>query len=315
MRNLTLRQLRTVSAIFRHGKINLAARELGLTGPAVSLQIQQLEEETGLLLFERRREGMIPTEAGHVVHEAARAIRSEVRHLEDAIAAIKGLRRGKIRLGVVSTGKYFAPKLIAGFLKEAPGIELKLFIGNRAETIAKLKDHEIDIALMGRPPKEIEVRSRVFGDHPLVFIAPAGHALAQEIEITKERIAQEQFIVREKGSGTRISLEIFLSDIPGRLDHLGTEMDSNETIKQAVIAGLGVAFISAHTIEQEVRNGSLRVLDVIDTPIRRQWFSVSRASPAIPPAIEAFEVFLQDKGARYLPLVTKPYPASAFDTV
>ena len=315
MRNITLRQLRTVSAVFRHGKINLAARELGLTGPAVSLQIQQLEEEAGLLLFERTREGMIPTETGRAVYETARAIHSEIGHLEDAINAIKGLGRGKIRLGVVSTGKYFAPKLIAGFLKEAPGIELKLFVGNRAETIDKLKNHEVDIALMGRPPKEIEVRSRVFGDHPLVFIAPAGHQLAQEIDIAKERIAQEHFIIREKGSGTRISLEIFMSDVPGRLDNLGTEMDSNETIKQAVIAGLGIAFISAHTVEQEVKTGSLAVLDVMDTPIRRQWFSVSRVSPAVSPAVEAFEAFLQKKGARYLPLVTKPYPASAFNMV
>ena len=307
MRNITLRQLRTISAVFRHGKVNLAARELGLTGPAVSLQIQQFEQSAGLLLFERTRDGMVPTEAGRAAYEAARAIRSEISHLEDALNAIKGLGRGKIRLGVVSTGKYFAPKLIAGFLKEVPGIELKLFVGNRAETIAKLKNHEIDIALMGRPPKEIDVRSRVFGDHPLVFIAPAGHKLSQEIEITKERIAQEQFIVREKGSGTRISLEIFMSDVPGRLDNLGTEMDSNETIKQAVMAGLGIAFISGHTIEQECQSGKLVILDVVQTPIRRQWFAVTQAAKTPTPALQALDDFLRKTGPSLLPIVSKPY--------
>ena len=315
MRNISLRQIRTVLALTEHGKVSAAARALGLTSPAVTIQLQQMEEELGFELFTRTRSGVMATEAGEIVIETAKRITGEIASLEERLAALKGVAAGTIRLGVVSTGKYFAPRVLAAFNKLYPGVQMRLVAANRAEIIDRLRNYEIDVALMGRPPKEIDVRSRVFGDHPLVFIAPAGHALAQQIEITKERIAQEQFIVREKGSGTRISLEIFLSDIPGRLDHLGTEMDSNETIKQAVIAGLGVAFISAHTIEQEVRNGSLRVLDVIDTPIRRQWFSVSRASPAIPPAIEAFEVFLQDKGARYLPLVTKPYPASAFDTV
>ncbi|PLU82217.1 hypothetical protein BMJ22_14180 [Sinorhizobium medicae] len=212
----------------------------------------------------------------------------------------------------LSTVKYFAPQLIAAFRDQVPAVEINLFIGNRAEIIAKLRDHEIDIALMGRPPRDFEVRAQVFGDHPLVFIAPAGHPLAGVLEISRERIAREQFLVREKGSGTRISLEIFLSDTPHELEELGTEIASNETIKQAVIAGLGIAFISAHTIEQEVKLGRLVILDVIDTPIRRQWFTVSRLDRAATPAMQAFEQFVLSSGARYLPVVSKPYPANAF---
>ena len=312
MRNVTLRQLRTVEAVSRLGKINLAAGELGLTGPALTLQIQQLERDTGVSLFDRTREGMVPTSFGLAFLEAAHAIDESLATLADSVDAMKGLRSGRLRLGVVSTGKYFAPQLIAAFRKQVPGIEIYLFIGNRAEIIQKLRDHEVDIALMGRPPRDFDVRSQVFGDHPLVFIAPADHPLAGKLDISRERIAQEQFLVRESGSGTRISLEIFLSEVPRRLEELGTEMGSNETIKQAVIAGLGLAFISAHTIEQEVKLGRLIILDVVDTPIRRQWFSVSRTDRATNPAMQAFERFLLAEGARHLPVVTKPYPANAF---
>lgn len=312
MRNVTLRQLRTVQAICRLGKINLAAGELGLTGPALTLQIQQLEHDSGVSLFDRTREGMVPTGFGLAFLEAARSIEDSLATLEDSINAIKGLRAGRLRLGAVSTGKYFAPQLIAAFRRQVPSVEINLFVGNRAEIIQKLRDHEIDIALMGRPPRDFDVRSQVFGDHPLVFIAPADHPLAGVLDISRERIAEEQFLVRERGSGTRISLEIFLSEVPRRLEELGTEMGSNETIKQAVIAGLGVAFLSAHTIEQEVKLGRLVILDVVDTPIRRQWFSVSRADRATNPAMQAFDKFLLAEGARYLPVVSKPYPANVF---
>ncbi|THK35814.1 LysR family transcriptional regulator [Ensifer sp. MPMI2T] len=312
MRNVTLRQLRIVEAVCRLGKINLAAETLRVTGPALTLQIQQLERDAGVPLFDRTRNGMVPTAYGIAFLEAARAVEDSLVGLEDSISAIKGLRTGRLRLGVVSTGKYFAPQLIAAFRDQTPGIEVNLFIGNRAEIIAKLRDHEVDIALMGRPPRDVEVRAQVFGDHPLVFIASAGHPLAGVLEISRERIAQEQFLVREKGSGTRISLEIFLSGTPHKLEELGTEIASNETIKQAVIAGLGVAFISAHTIEQEVKLGRLVILDVVETPIRRQWFSVSRSDRATTPAMQAFDGFLLAQGARYLPVVSKPYPANAF---
>lgn len=312
MRNVSLRQLRTIEAVSRLGKINLAAAELGLTGPALTLQIQQLERDAGVVVFDRTREGMVPTAFGLAFLEAAHAVEESLSTLADSIDSMKGLRSGRLRLGVVSTGKYFAPQLIAAFRKQVPDIDINLFIGNRAEIIQKLRDHEVDIALMGRPPRDFDVRSQVFGDHPLVFIAPADYPLAGKLDISRERIAEEQFLVRERGSGTRISLEIFLSEVPRRLEELGTEMGSNETIKQAVIAGLGLAFISAHTIEQEVKLGRLVILDVIDTPIRRQWFSVSRTDRATNPAMQAFERFLLAEGARHLPVVTKPYPANAF---
>jgi DNA-binding transcriptional LysR family regulator len=311
MRNLTLRQLRAIQAIATSGKIVNAARLLGLSAPAVTIQLRQVEEDAGIELFDRTNEGMRPTAAGLAFIEAAQMIEERLRLLEDQIDAIKGLRIGTLKLGVVSTAKYFAPRLMAAFMKEHPDIEMRLSIGNRAETIANLKGHDVDIALMGRPARDIPVRASAFGDHPLVIIAPPDHPLAHMRDISKERIAQEHFLIREPGSGTRISLEIFLGEVPGRLDDLGVEMGSNETIKQAVMAGLGIAFISAHTIASEVEAGRMVILDVAGMPIRRQWFAVTRRDHAISPAMATFHDFLMRKGAMYLPLFGKLYPDPA----
>jgi DNA-binding transcriptional LysR family regulator len=311
MKNLTLRQFRTIQAIATHGRIINAAKVLGLTAPAITIQLRQAEEEVGLELFDRTADGMRPTAAGLAVIEAAQALDERLRVLDDEIDAIKGVRAGSLRLGVVSTAKYFAPRLMAAFMKEFPDIDMRLLIGNRAETIAKLKNHDVDIALMGRPPKDVPVHASAFGDHPLVIIAPPAHPLARARDISKERIAQENFLIREHGSGTRISLEIFFSDLPGRIDDLGLEMSSNETIKQAVMAGLGVAFISAHTIAFEVEAGRLVILDVAGMPVRRQWFAVKRSDRATSPAMDTFLDFLMRKGAAHLPLLERLYPESA----
>lgn len=293
MRNITIRQLRALSAIQAHGKIVNAAKALRLTAPAVTLQLKQLEEEAGMPLFDRTAEGMRPTAAGLAFIDAAQAVEERLRVLADELDAIRGVRKGSLIVGAVSTAKYFAPKLFSGFMKEFPDVDMTLLVGNRAETIANLRNHRVDVALMGRPPRDVPVRATVFGDHPLVG----------RRDIARLEIAREHFIVRERGSGTRISFERFLGDIPGRLDDPGTEMDSNETIKQAVMAGLGVAFISAHTVAWEVEAGRLAVLDVAGLPIRRQWFAVSRADRAVSPVMAAFEQFLARKGAMFLPVV------------
>lgn len=307
MRNVTLRQLRAIAQVARDGKIVSAAKHLGLTAPAVTLQVKALEDEIGLALFDRTTDGMRPTAAGDAAIEAARAIEEQILLFSDRIDSLRGLKSGRLRLGVVSTAKYFAPRIIAAFCAEAPGLEVDLEVGNRSEIIAALSGHAVDIALMGRPPKGVPVRAQVFGDHPLVIISAPDHPLALERDITRERMTAEKFLLREPGSGTRIALEVFFSAVPSKLENIGREMGSNETIKQAVMAGLGVAFISAHTIEAEVQSGRLRVLDVEGTPIRRQWFAVSRADRSPTPAMDAFLSFLSHKGAQYLPVATSLY--------
>lgn len=298
---LTLRQLRAVLAIHRTGKIVSAAKQLGLTQPAVTLQIKEVESILDTQLFVRLAEGMRPTDAGLAVIEAANAIEDRLRGLADEVEAIKGLRRGILRLGVVSTAKYFVPSIIAGFRAEHPGITVALHVGNREEIINSLTGRTIDIAVMGRPPRDVPVRAMAFGDHPLVIIAAAGHPLIARRAMSKETVSREQFLVRERGSGTRSAFEFFFSDVPDRTDHLGTEMGSNETIKQAVMAGLGIAFLSAHTIAQEVALGRIAILDVVGLPVVRQWFAVSRTDHVTTPSMHAFETFLAEKGAGFLP--------------
>lgn len=293
--------MRAIVAIRHHGKIVNAAKALGLTAPAVTLQLKQVEDEAGMLLFDRTGDGMRPTPAGLAFIDAAQAIEERLRVLSDEIEAIRDAHKGSLIVAAVSTAKYFASRLFAAFMRDYPGIDMKLIVGNRAETISALRNHQADIALMGRPARDLPVRASVFGDHPLVIIAAPDHPLAARRDISKEEIAREQFLIREPGSGTRISFERFLGDIPGRLDEPGMEMDSNETIKQAVMAGLGVAFISAHTVAWEVEAGRLAVLDVVGLPVRRQWFSVIRMDRTPTPAMIAFERFLAEKGATFLP--------------
>lgn len=307
MRNITLRHLRSVLAVHETGKISKAANSLGLTGPAVTLQLQQMEQELGVTLFERLSEGMRPTAAGQAVIDAAGSIEERLRILGEEISMIAKGRKGTLKLGVVSTAKYFAPRLMAAFQTQNPDISMDLIVGNRGETIRSLQERNLDIALMGRPPRGLPVDAQVFGDHPLVIVANESHPLVGRRDISKEELAGEHFLIREPGSGTRISLEIFFSGVPGRFEHAGSEMASNETIKQAVIAGLGIAFISAHTIELEVAAGRLFVLDVVGLPIRREWYSVWRNDRIFTPTMAAFNRFLAKEGAKYLPVATKPY--------
>ena len=304
MSEFSLRQLQVVAAIHRGGKIVNASRELGLTQPAVSLQLQEAESRAGTPLFERTPEGMRPTAAGSAVIDAALAIEERLRVLSDLVTAIATGRKGRLRVGVVSTAKYFAPAVIAAFMKHQPDVDISLFVGNRAETVAGLRERKVDVALMGRPPQEFAVRAVMFGQHPFVVIASPDHPLARVKNIRKERIAEESFLVREPGSGTRMALDMYLSELPGRLDEPGLEMGSNETIKQAVMAGLGIALISAHTIGMELELKRVAVLDVEGMPIRRQWFMVSRADHLLSPAMSAFEDFLQANGESFLPHVT-----------
>ena len=310
MRNLTLKQLRGVSAIGSSRRIVTAAKELGLTPPAITLQLQQIETEVGLRLFDRTTDGLLPTEAGLITMETAAQISSMIAAYGDRLAALKGLAAGHISVGVVSTAKYFAPRLIAGFAQTHSGIEVRLSVGNREEVIGLLRDFQIDVAIMGRPPKDLSVDAIAFGNHPLVIIAPPDHRLAKRRRIPKADLSEEVFLIREEGSGTRISMEIYLAGMALRTGNLKIESGSNETIKQAVMAGLGIAFISAHTVEAELESGRLVLLNAEGMPVQRKWFGVRRRDKEPMPASLAFFDFLSREGRRFLPLCPCP-PTSA----
>ena len=201
---------------------------------------------------------------------------------------------------MVSTAKYFAPRVLAAFSRAHPGIELRLVVGNRAEIIAGLRDHELDLAVMGRPPEDLEVVLAVIGEHPHVVVAAPAHPLAGRPALPPGDLAGETFLVRERGSGTRMLMQEFF-DRSGIAPRFGMEIGSNETVKQAVMAGLGIAFLSAHTIELEVQTQRLAVLDVAGLPIVRSWCVVRLSERRPMPAIDKVVLYLTEQGRLFLP--------------
>jgi DNA-binding transcriptional LysR family regulator len=301
MRRLTLKQLQTVRAVAQSGTIATAADMLRVTPAALTARIKLLESDVGLAFFDRAGGRLRLTDAGKEVVNTTVRMEMLLVELGNTLAAIKGKHAGHISVGMVSTAEYFAPRLLAAFSKENPNIELSLSIGNRQETITLLRDYVIDIALMGSPPSDFPVISQPIGAHPQVVIAPLDHPLVGRKDIDKSELAREAFIVREDGSGTRTIFDFFFGDIVVRQPHIKFELGSNETIKQAVIAGLGLSLISAHTIEAEVATKRLAILDVKGLPIMRQWFLVRRANWSPTPVGTAIWEFATLHAAEVMP--------------
>lgn len=297
LHDVTVRQLRVLAAAADKGGIRAAANKLGVTPPAVTLQLRLLEDAAGLPLFERSRQGLRLTDAGYYLLGVHSKIEAALLEGSAACRELKGLGRGRISVGAVSTAKYLAPRIIAAFAGAHPRIEVELKVGNREEIVATLE--QLDLAIMGSPPATVEVEHRVIGPHPHVIIAPADHRFAKLRQVSRARLAEETFLVREAGSGTRVLMEKTFAKLD-LAPRAVTEFGSNETIKQAVMAGLGIAFISAHTVAAEVGAGWLSVLSVQGLPVVREWFAV-RASGRHPlPASMAMWDFVTEKGAGFL---------------
>lgn len=301
MRRLTLKQLQTVRAVAQSGTIATAADQLKVTPAALTARIKLLESDVGLAFFDRAGGRLRLTDAGQEVVSTTVRMDMLLVELGNTLAALKGKHTGRVSFGIISTAKYFAPKLIAAFSRDNPRIELTLSVGNRQETITLLRDYVVDIALMGQPPTDFPVISQPIGKHPQVVVAPLDHPLVGRRGIEKAELANENFIVREAGSGTRSVFDFFFGDVVLRQPHIKFEMGSNETIKQAVMAGLGLSLLSAHTIEMELAAGRLAVLDVVGLPIVRQWFLVRRANWTPSPVGEAIWDFAVAHAAEHMP--------------
>jgi len=267
---VTLKQLRVLAAIVDCGGIAAAAEKLHVTAPAVSTQLRTLEANIGTEVLERP--GFAPNAVGRELLEAARRIETTLSSALARVAALEAGWTGRVVLGVTSTGKYFAPGLIARIIREMPDVDIHLEIGNRSHVIAGLAEGRLDIAITGRPPREPMVEATVLGDHPHVWIASPDHPMASERRIVPARLLGETILIREIGSGTRILMERLLMQAGDGLPYRTLEFGSNESIKQAVMAGLGIAFISAHTIATELESERLATLDVAGTPVVRKWF-------------------------------------------
>ncbi|MBK8119953.1 MAG: LysR family transcriptional regulator [Sulfuritalea sp.] len=299
MKNVTLRQLRIFEAVARNLSFSRAAEELHLTQPAVSMQVQALEDQAGLPLTEQAGKKVRLTAAGEELARQARRIAEQLREAGEALAALKGVEAGRLKIGVVSTAKYFAPSLLAEFRRRHPGVELNLTVNNRGSIVRHLADNDIDLAIMGTPPNEFETVAKIFAEHPLVFIAAPDHPLADKRRIDPQRLMEETLLIREPGSGTRGALERFLEEHQVRAGAT-MELGSNETIKQAVMAGLGLSFLSQHTIGLECSVGRLVKLNVTGTPVKRQWRLVYRTDKRLMPAAMAFVRFMDSEGSRLI---------------
>jgi DNA-binding transcriptional LysR family regulator len=295
--NVSLRQLRVFETVARLSSYTRAAEELHLSQPAVSMQVRQLEDTVGLPLFERLGKSIALTEAGREIYQYSRSINRSLQEMEEVLEALKGVNRGRLHVAVASTVNYFAPRLLAAFHQRYPGIAPRLDVTNRESLVRLLEANSIDVALMGAPPQDVDVEAEAFTDNPLVVIAPPSHPLAAERSIPLSRLAEEVFVMREAGSGTRQSMERHFREAGQTIRH-GMQMTRNEAVKQAVRSSLGLSVVSLHTIELELETGRLVILDVEGFPLPRKWHLVYRRGKRLSPAAASFRDFVLREGPR-----------------
>ena len=265
------------------------------------MQIKQLEDNIDLPLFEQMGKRIYLTDAGRELYHYSRAISQQLADMELALDELKGLERGKLNISVVSTANYFAPHLLAKFCQRYSRVTVSLNVSNRETVLKHLADNLTDLAIMGQPPDDLDIVSESFMENPLVVIAPPDHPLCKKRKIPVKRLEEETFLVREPGSGTRSAMERFFSAHHISINK-GMETDTNEAIKQAVQAGMGLAIMSLHTTELELETGRLKILDVQDFPIMRHWHVVHRKNKRLSSVAQAFKEFLLKEATGLMPV-------------
>jgi DNA-binding transcriptional LysR family regulator len=311
MKHATLRQLKVFEAVARLLSFSRAAEELHLTQPAVSTQVRKLEEHAGNALFEQFGKKIYLTPAGTELLQISRAIIQQFEAAENAMLQFNGVSGGKLNVGVISAGDYFFPRLLVEFASRHRGVTLNFTVHNREGLMTHIAENLTDLAIMVRPPTDLDTVNQPFAPHPYVIVAAPNHPLVGVPRIPVSRLMREPFVVREKASDTWHSMEEgFGGDLSGI--NIAMEIRSTETIKQAVIAGMGVSFVSAHTISQETRAGSLRVLDVQGFPLMLNWYVVHRRAKRLPPVAQAFKDFLLADGPTLISQIV-PFESASQD--
>jgi LysR family transcriptional regulator, low CO2-responsive transcriptional regulator len=296
MKNATFRQVKVFETVARHLSYSRAAEELRMSQPGVSSHVKQLEGHAGLPLFEQVGRKIYLTPAGHEMLRHSRAIMQELKEADEALAALKGIRGGRLNIAVISAGDYFFPGLLAEFCRRHENVTVRLSVNNREEIVRQLAGNTTDLTVLLRPPEDPDMVAEAFAPQPHVIIAPPEHGLARKRHIPLQALANEAFIVREQGSDTRLAMEELLAESRVKFN-VTMEIKSTETIKQAVIAGMGIGFLSAHTIGHELELGRLSVLDVEGFPVMREWHLVHHKNKRLPPVAVAFKEFLLKEGA------------------
>jgi len=291
MLHFTLRQLQVFEKVASHLNYSRAAEDLYLSQPAVSMQIKQLEGHIGLPLFEQMGKKIFLTEAGRELYHYSRSIAQQISEMEVVFDEMKGLGQGKLTLSVVNTANYFTPRLLAKFCQQHPNINVVLQVANRDAVLKQLADNSTDLAIMGQPPDGADLSAESFLDNPLVVIAAPNHPLAKLKHVKFARIAEETFLSREQGSGTRSAMERIFAQHKVQ-PRISMEMETNEAIKQAVQAGMGLGILSLHSIELELETKRLAMLNVEHFPLLRHWFVAHRSNKRLSSAAFAFKEFL-----------------------
>ena len=287
LRHATLHQLRIFTLFARHLNMTRAAAELHMTPAALSIQIKQLAESIRAPLHEQIGKRLFLTEAGRLVETASLEILDRLERLATELAETQGLERGHLRVSIITTAKYFVPRLLGDFCKQHPGIEVALEVCNRDQILERLTRNLDDLYIMGRPPGNLDLVALPFMENPLVVVAPADHPLAGTHDIDPGDLTDDFFILRERGSGTRQAAEEFFADSGVRL-RIRMTLGSNEAVKQAVAGGLGVAVLSRHTLALDESSGAFAVLDVRGFPLVRQWHAIYPQGRHLTSATRAF---------------------------
>jgi LysR family transcriptional regulator, low CO2-responsive transcriptional regulator len=296
MRNATFRQVKVFETVARHLSYSRAAQELRMSQPGVSMHVKQLEGHAGLPLFEQLGRKIYLTTAGQEMLHYSRAIIQQFKEADAALAALKGIRGGRLNIAVISAGDYFFPGLLAEFCRRHERVTVRLSVNNRQEILRQLAENTTDLTVLLRPPENADLFAEAFAPQPHVIIAPPEHELVHKRHIPLQALAKEAFVVREQGSDTRLAMDEVLAESGVKLN-VTMEITSTETIKQAVIAGMGMSFLSAHTIGAELELGRLCVLDVEGFPVMREWHIVHHKNKRLPPVATAFKRFLLEEGA------------------
>lgn len=297
MIHATLHQLKVFEATARHGSFTRAAEELFLTQPTVSMQVKQLTKAIGLPLFEQVGKRLFLTDAGRELFSTCQDIFGKLEQLEMSIADLKGMKQGRLRLAVITTAKYFLPRLLGPFCQKYPGVDISLTVTNHERVIERLGNNQDDLYVMSQLPENLDIVAHPFLDNPLVVIGPKTHPLAKEKNISLKRLAEETFIMREPGSGTRRAFQKLLDDHDLSV-RVRLELGSNEAIKQAIAGGLGLAVLSSHTIAHDSSMGELMAFDVEGFPIPRKWYVVHLSGKQLSVVASTFLDYLQVAAAQ-----------------
>lgn len=269
----SLQQLRLFDAVARHGSFTRAANEVNLSQPAVHIQVRRMEKATGMLLIEMIGKRLYLTRAGETVHAAAREVLDRLQSLSDELNTVKGEVAGPLKVAVVTSAKFFMPEYLGRFLRDHPEVRPQLTVTNRARVLERLKDNLDDFVIIGHIPDNADWQIRPFLDNPLYFVAHPNHPLVGKCGITLERMARENLLIREPGSGTRAVTERLFAEQKLQIRPY-MELGSSEAIKHAIMAELGVSILSANNIDLELETGRLAILDVQGFPLMRKWHAV-----------------------------------------